>query len=74
MSFLLVPPTTMDAQTQAEEPLSAEEFEALSGLMVLIVRSERDLAPEQVRAERFQDVIPLFGAYPACQRVIGAAL
>ena len=70
----IVPPTTMDAQTQAEEPLSAEEFEALSGLMVLIVRSERDLAPEQVRAQRFQDVIPLFGAYPACQRVIGAAL
>ncbi len=63
-----------EAQTQTSRPLSAEELEAISSLMVLIVRSERDLTPEQVRQQRFQDVIPLFGAYPACQRVTGATL
>lgn len=63
----------VDAQTQPPEPLSAAESEAISSLMVLIVRSERDLAPEQVRQQRFQDVIPLFAAYPACQRLIGAS-
>lgn len=65
---------TVDAQRQEQEPLSAEAFEAISGLMLLIVRSERDLAPEPVRQKRFQDVIPVFGAYPACQWVIGASL
>ena len=63
-----------DAQTQASVPLSAAESEALSSLMVLMVRSERDLAPEQIRQERFQDVLPLFGAYPVCQRLMGASL
>lgn len=64
----------VDAQTQPPEPLSVAESEAISSLMVLIVRSERDLAPEQVRQQRFLDVIPLFGAYPPCQRLIGASL
>ena len=64
----------LDVETQGPKPLSAEESEAVFSLMVLIVHSERDLVSEQVRRKRLHDPISLFGAYPVCQRLIGASL
>ena len=65
---------SLDAETQGLKPMSVAESEAVSSLMVLIVHSELDLVSEQVRQKRVHDPIDLFGAYPVCQRLIGASL
>ena len=64
----------LDLELPLSAALQEAEREAIASLMVLILRSERDLAPEQVRQERIQDVMPLFGRHPAATWLKGVLL
>ena len=51
------------AQHQSDGEGAAEE--ALPSLMLLMLKSERELASEAIRQERLTNVLPLFSPYLA---------
>ena len=51
------------AQLQGQPVVAAEE--ALPSLMLLMLKSERELASEAIRQERLNHVLPLFRPYLA---------
>ena len=59
------------AKAPTERRMGDLEQEAVESLLVLMLRSERDLTPEQIRQERIRDVLPLFGEHPIVERLRG---
>jgi hypothetical protein len=53
------------AQRQSHAAAAPAAEEALPSLMLLMLKSERELASEAIRQERLRDVLPLFRPYVA---------
>ena len=59
------------AQASIDRRMGDLQQEAVESLLVLMLRRERDLTPEQILQERIRDVLPLFGEHPIVERLRG---